>query len=131
MADYTRQTIEHNDLDGYQVFNTADPTEDDEIAYQHAVGPQPYIPPIAEDPELPNEGGIDDRVRMYGIEALYYMGQPPAKRLAVHNPDYIPLDALRNFTFHDGPIHRDLVLSVHAWCNFEYDNAPNCCLCLR
>lgn len=23
--------------------------------------------------------------------------------------------------------HRDLVLSVHAWCNFEYDNAPNCC----
>lgn len=126
MSGYTRKrrrrTEEEDDPD-FVLFDTDDPVEDDQIQFEHVTAQQPYIPPIAEDPDIPHEDDLDTHIAANGAAGIQDTGDPPMKRNAIYNPGSIPYNqAVRTFEFNDADIHREFQVPRIQWVNHQYNS---------
>lgn len=119
MADYRKHTMRADDTTGYQRFDDAnDDAEEDQ--YEHLIGPEPYVPPIAEDPELPATYAAD--VAAIGTDAIRDTGFPPMKRTHLINPGFADYTyGVNHFNFNEGGVNRDLRVPHPHWDRFNYD----------
>lgn len=123
MADYRRHLLPAGSNTGYQRFDESDSDEEGE-QYEYALGPQPYIPPIAEDPELPGDYAAE--VAAAGEGAIRDTGDPPMKRPHVDYPGFANYAyGHNNINFHDGAVNRDLEVPDIDWDQFEYGTNLN------
>lgn len=115
MADYNRKKLNKDRETGYHLYDDSDPLEDRAL-HGAATGPQPYIPPIAEDPELPEDYNEDDE------NDIYENGQPPMKRNELIYPEPISLNGdVREFNFKEGDVDRTMPIPNINFANYNYE----------
>lgn len=122
MADYRRHLMGNASTTGYQRYD--DPDSDVEAEeYENAMGPEPYVPPIVEDPELP--GDVTHEVAALGEEAIRDTGDPPMKRPHMIYPGFADYDPGANdFNFNEGGVNVDLEVPDVNWGLFNYNTNP-------
>lgn len=118
MSGYKRKAYDGEAYSGEQRFfnvDDADEYDESEEMHTHFAGPQPYIPPVVEDPYFPDEY-TGENVSVVDI------GEQPYKRTALmYNPGYTNLAAgVRHFTFNEGGVNRELDVPRVYWGNFNF-----------
>lgn len=115
MADYKRQKLNRDGETGYHLYDDSDPLEDRAL-HIAATGPQPYIPPVVEDPDLPVDYNDGDESN------IYENGQPPMKRSELNFPEPISYDGeIREFNFKDGTVDKTLPFPDISFIQYNYE----------